>query len=297
MHVPVDQASALRDALSPRGLRKHSRKPWGPRSVAIASGKGGVGKTFLATNLSIALAQQGTSVLLIDADLSLANVHILLGLQPKWDLAHVVRGEKRVKEILVEGPKGFHILPASSGVPEMAELSPGQLHDLVEECGRMAANYDLILIDLSAGVSSAVMAFLGAAHEALLVTTPEPTAYTDAYALLKVMRRRGLSPNLGLIINSARNDREGKLASEGLVRIGEQFLDLKLKPMGILPHDSAVPRSARAQRPVVIEQPRSTLARKIFRLAQQINANGVQSPQVPFFQGLGQEFRKAFIES
>lgn len=295
MRASVDQASALRDVLWRRKPAGRTTTAWGPRSIAIASGKGGVGKTFLATNLSIALAQQGTRVLLVDADLSLANVHILLNLRPQWNLSHVVRGEKRIRDVLVEGPRGFHVLPASSGVPEMAELSHHRLAALLEECGRLAGHYDLILIDLCAGVSPTVMAFIGAAHETLLVTTPEPTAYTDAYALLKVMRGRGLSPSIGLVINIASNQREGETASEGLVRIGKQFLNVAVKPLGILPHDSAVPRSAREQRPVLLERPGSTLSRKICGLAQQIQGNGRSAPRIPFFQGLGEELRKAFI--
>jgi flagellar biosynthesis protein FlhG len=289
-----DQASTLRRSLS-RPAPAAGAAGLGPKSISIASGKGGVGKTFVATNVAIALAQEGRRVLLIDADLSLANVHILLGLRPQWNLSDVVRGERAVEEILLEGPGGFHILPAGSGIPELASLSPQGMETVLLGCHAVVRRYDLVLADLSAGVSATVMAFLGATRETVLVTTPEPTAYTDAYALLKMMRHRKIDRRVRLVVNAAESEKEGRTAAEGLVRIGKQFLGMTVEPLAVLTKDPQVPRSTRDQRPVLLERPRGRLGREIRALARRIGEPHEKTETKPFFHGLGDELRKTFL--
>jgi flagellar biosynthesis protein FlhG len=167
---------------------KKSQKP--VRVISVTSGKGGVGKTNVVTNLALALAKAGKQVLIWDADLGLANIDVLLGLKPEFNIHHLLNGEKSLNEILVEGPNGVRIMPASSGIQELASLGEGQKVRLLAELDEYDDDLDFLLIDTGAGISGNVMYFNMAAQERIVVVTPEPTSITDAYALVKVMCTR-----------------------------------------------------------------------------------------------------------
>lgn len=264
--------AALR--IDERGLARTERRA---RIVAVTSGKGGVGKTSLSTNLAIELALLGKRVTIFDADLSLANIDVLLGLRPRFNLNHVINGDKPLEDIMVEGPHGIRIIPASSGIQEMADMSEEALERLIGQFARLESDCDFLLVDTAAGISDNVLAFLHAADEILIVTTPEPTAYTDAYAMIKVLQEQNVPAQLGLIVNMAQNRREAVNAAEGIVVISQKFLQAGVKDYGYVLRDPEVPRATRRQEAFTLYNPSCPASRSIRSLARmmaQSNAPG-----------------------
>lgn len=242
-----------------------------PRVIAVASGKGGVGKTNIVTNLAYSLARKGKKVLVLDADLNLANVDVLLGLTPKFNLHHVFLGEKRLQDILIDAPGGFQILPASSGIMELAELSEEQKLFFLSEISALSNVIDIMLIDTAAGINNNVVYFTLAAQEKVIVLTPEPTSLTDAYALIKVLSTRHDVKRFRILVNSARTEKEAIAVYRQLTLVADRFLDsLSLDYLGFIPYDSKLPQSVRAQRLVVDMSPRSNVSSKFFELADHI---------------------------
>ncbi|SMB94086.1 flagellar biosynthesis protein FlhG [Thermanaeromonas toyohensis ToBE] len=257
----MDQAARLRELVGKQGGA-------GGRVIAVTSGKGGVGKTSIAVNLSLALARRHKQVMLLDADLGLANIDILLGLVPRWDLSQVVRGEKQLKDIIVEGPEGILLIPGGSGVRELADLTIQQQEILLESLREITAGMDFLLVDTSAGISRQVLSFVAAAGEGIVVTTPEPTALTDAYGLIKGLSR--LKVKLHLVVNRATTLRDGREAAERLQAVAERFLSLKLSFLGVIPEDKAVGLAVREQKPLLIYHPTSAAARAIDEVADRL---------------------------
>lgn len=257
----MDQAARLRELV---GKQKETEG----RVIAVTSGKGGVGKTSIAVNLGLALARRHKQVILLDADLGLANVDILFGLVPRWDLTQVVKGEKQLKDIIVEGPEGILLIPGGSGVRELADLSIKQQEILLESLREVTAGMDFLLVDTSAGISRQVLSFVAAAGEGIVVTTPEPTALTDAYGLIKGLS--GLKVKLHLIVNRAANLRDGQEAAERLQAVAERFLSFKLSFLGVIPEDKAVGLAVREQKPLLIYYPTSAAARAIDEVADRL---------------------------
>jgi len=178
--TPLDQAS---------GLRKMAHVPKPVKVIAIASGKGGVGKTNVTVNIGVALATQGKKVVLLDADLGLANIDVMLGLHPQFNLLHVLEGDKSLKDIMVDGPSGLQIIPAASGVKKMAELSPAEHAGMIQAFSELDQHIDILLIDSAAGIADSVVSFTKAAQEVIVVVCDEPASITDAYALIKLLSR------------------------------------------------------------------------------------------------------------
>jgi flagellar biosynthesis protein FlhG len=224
-----------------------NRKP--VRTITIASGKGGVGKTNVVANLAIALRKMGKEVLILDADLGLSNVDILLQLAPRYNIQHVIRGEKRLKDVIVEGPHGIKVLPASSGVQELTHLDAFQRMRLLEEFEGYDGDIDVLLIDTSAGISENVAFFCVASREIVIVTSPEPTALTDAYALIKVLFTRYQEKDFRILVNSARNPADAKEVYRKLAVAADRFLNVSLDYLGYLPYDKSVHEAVRAQKP------------------------------------------------
>jgi flagellar biosynthesis protein FlhG len=237
------------------------------RTLAIASGKGGVGKSNLAANLAVALGELGARVLLLDADLAQANLDLLLGLNPRFDLQHVVSGEKSLEEIVVEGPRGVSLIPAASGVPELADLDDYRLECLLRGLGNIEGRADLILIDVASGTSRQVLLFCLAADEVVVVTTPEMPAFSDAYAMIKLLQQRGLTRPPYLVVNAAAGPEEADEVARRLRLVARRFLQLEPESLGFVPFDSAVPRAVRRQEPVVTAFPRSPAANAYRALA------------------------------
>jgi flagellar biosynthesis protein FlhG len=234
--------------------------------ISVASGKGGVGKTNVVANLGLALAREGKKVLVLDADLGLANLDVLLGLVPQWTIEHVLNGTKRLGEILLEGPGGIKILPASSGLPQLTALSEAQLLVLQDEIERLTQAYDVLLIDTAAGISSNVTFFASAAHEIIVVVSPEPTSLTDAYALMKVLSRRHREQRFRVLVNMVKHQREAIQVFRKLDRAAERFLHLSLDAIGFIPQDDYLPLSVTEQRAVVDLFPKAPSSKAFLQL-------------------------------
>ncbi|MBE3580468.1 MAG: MinD/ParA family protein [Thermoanaerobacteraceae bacterium] len=273
----MDQAARLRELV--RGSSSG-----GLRSLAVASGKGGVGKTHIVVNLSLALARRQKRVMVLDADLGLANVDILLGLVPRWDLGQVVRGEKELREIVIEGPAGVRLIPGGSGVHELADMTNQQREGLIQGLSRVTAGTDFFLIDTSAGISRHVLSFAAAAGEAIIVTTPEPTALTDAYGLIKGLSRLGVK--IHLLVNRALAAGDGREAAARLQATARRFLAVEISLLGIVPEDRAVGLAVREQRPLVLHYPSSPAARAIEEVAARLA--GTPAPPVGGREGFWQ---------
>ncbi len=251
--------------------RKNSVNQGHPRVICFSSGKGGVGKTSIVTNLAIALSQKGKKVLILDADLGLANVDVMLGLVPKYSIHHLFTGNKELHDILIDGPGGIKLLPASSGIQEMVNLDESEKLFLLNEFDSLQMPLDIMLIDNAAGISDTVMYFNMAAQERVVVLTPEPTSITDAYALIKVLVRTHKVNRFHIIINWVNSKQEAHRVFSQLATVADKFLGiLSLNFLGFIPKDAAVPKSVRKQRAAVELFPESRASRKMMELAENI---------------------------
>jgi flagellar biosynthesis protein FlhG len=247
-----------------------SRAGGGIVSLAVASGKGGVGKTNVVINLAVTLARQRHRVAVLDADFGLGNVDVLLGLAPDLHLGHVLSGERELDEIIVEGPEGIRIIPASSGLRELTALTPRQWSRLNAGLTRLTGELDFLLVDTAAGIADNVMAMLQASDRVLVVTSPEPTAVVDAYALIKVLTASAPMKDVGLLVNGARDVREADVVFRQLEVAVTRFLNRRVRSYGFIAQDAAVREAVCQQRPVVCEHPRSPASLCFRVLASQI---------------------------
>lgn len=240
------------------------------RTLVVASGKGGVGKSNLAANLAVALGALGARVLLLDADLSQANLDLLLGLHPRYDLQHVLKGERSLDEILVEGPQGVKLIPAASGVPELVDLDDYRRECLLRGLSQIEAEADLILIDTASGVSRQVTSFCLAADDVVVVTTPEMPAFSDAYGLVKLLQQQGMTRAPHLLVNMANSPEEAEETAHRIRLVARRFLQLELDSWGHVPFDPALPRAVRRQEPVITAFPQSPAAAAYRALAERL---------------------------
>ena len=244
----------------------------GIQVLAITGGKGGVGKTNIAVNLGLALADLGKRVVLLDADLGLANVDVLLGLSSKHNLADVLSGQCSLRDIMITAGNGLRIVPASSGVQSMTALTAAQHRALVDAFNELDGEVDILLIDTAAGISSAVINFLTAAQEILAVVCNEPSSITDAYALIKLLNRDYHVDRVRIVTNMTRSQQEASTLFNNLLAVTDRFLDVTLQHIGNIPYDEQVRKAVRRQKPVWQYAPRSEAARAIGKLADKIIA-------------------------
>ncbi|HEY9074653.1 MAG TPA: MinD/ParA family protein, partial [Desulfobaccales bacterium] len=244
----------------------------GPRVMTVTSGKGGVGKSNIVANLGLALARLGERVLLIDADLGLANLDILLGISPQYTIKDVLSLQQSLDQVIIEGPGGLKVLPACSGVPEMAELDQFQKAFLLNELDYYSAEIDVVLIDTGAGISRNVLFFNLAAQERLLVANNQPTALTDAYALMKIMVTRHNQKRFNLLVNGVTRAWEAEAVHRTLLRVAEHFLgrDVSIEYLGFIPYDQAIPRAVLRQQPVLALYPEAPASQSFTRIARQL---------------------------
>lgn len=252
----TDQAEQLREIMRSRNETGSVNSK--TRVIAVASGKGGVGKTNISINLAIAYSQLGKKVLVMDADLGLANVNVAMGIIPKFNLYHLIRQKKKMSEIIINTDFGIQIVAGASGFSKIANLSDEERENFIEEISKMDA-VDIIVIDNSAGVSSNVLDFIAAADDVIIVTTPEPTAITDAYGIIKIIATEIENMNLGikLIVNRVKSVTEGKKVAERVINIASQFLNLKVDYLGFVYDDIQVSQAILKQKPFIIIDPDS----------------------------------------
>jgi flagellar biosynthesis protein FlhG len=216
---------------------ENNKKMSAVKVIAVSSGKGGVGKTNVSVNLACQLARRGRRVLLMDADLGLANVDIMLGLRPKWNLSHVLEGKCTMQEVLVEGPNGIAIIPAASGIKKMAELGADQHAAIVRSVSELNDEYDVMIVDTAAGISDSVVTFSQASQYVLVVVTDELTSMADAYALIKVMNRDAGIQRFKILRNMVDGLDQARDGFERLNEVAQRFLDVTLEYAGYVPRD------------------------------------------------------------
>lgn len=253
----ADQASGLRRMVNTQPVRV----------IAVTGGKGGVGKTNVSINLAVAMADMGKRVMVLDADLGLANIDVLLGLHTEYDLSHVLRGERTLQEIIVEGPAGVRVVPASSGVQQMAELSRAEHAGLIQAFSDVDDDLDVLIVDTAAGISDAVVSFSRAAQELIVVVCDEPASITDAYALIKLLNRDYGISRFRVLANMVRSAEEGRNLYNKLCRVTDRYLEVILSYMGNVPFDESLRKAVRGQKPVVHAYPRSPAAQAFKNLA------------------------------
>lgn len=237
-------------------------------AVAITSGKGGVGKTNLTTNLGIALAKQGHKVCIFDADTSLANINILLGLTPEHTLEQFLNEEMAIEDILLEGPEGLQIIPSASGIAEFAHLDERQQQRIIDALQTLESKFDYILIDTAAGISETVISFLQSAQYAVVVVSPEPTSLTDAFSLIKVLQRRHYQQPIYTLVNMANNYKHSMDVFKRFAHAINKYVHLKVRYLGYIPMDRAMRNAVASQSPVILSEPQSPAARCITLLTQ-----------------------------
>ncbi|TAM27598.1 MAG: MinD/ParA family protein, partial [Nevskiaceae bacterium] len=241
---PEDQAAGLRlGGYSGTGPRPP------PKVIAVASGKGGVGKTTVSVNLATAIAQTGRKTLLLDGDMGLANVDVLLGLTPAWNLSHVLEGRCSLEDTILEGPAGLMVVPAASGKKNMAELSPAENAGIVRAFSELKRDIDVLIVDTAAGIADSVTTLSAASQEVVVVVTNDPASITDAYALIKVLSRDHGVNRIQVLANQVANLGEAREIYAGLERVSERFLDVTLAFVGAVPYDDWLKTAVRRQKP------------------------------------------------
>lgn len=240
--------------------------------IAITGGKGGVGKTNVSVNLSVALAEMQRRVVLMDADLGLANVDVLLGLQPRYTMADVLSGERQMRDILLTGPGGIKVVPASSGISQMAGLTAQEHAAIIHSFSDLAEQLDILIIDTAAGISDTVVSFVRAAQEILVVVCDEPSSITDAYALIKLLNTDHNVHRFRVIANMTRSTQEGLNLFNKLNGVCERFLDVTLQYLGHIPFDENVRKSVQKRKVLLEFAPRTKAAQAIRALAQKVDA-------------------------
>jgi flagellar biosynthesis protein FlhG len=284
-----EAASPRGEADSPHGEDSPRGEKALPRIITVSSGKGGVGKTSLAVNMALSYARLGRKVVLMDGDLGLANVNVMFKMAPQWNLYHVLRRQKTLREIIVETEYGISIVPGASGFSRIANLDGAERARFIGQLRGLPA--DIIIIDTGAGVSSNVMDFIEAADDVIIITTPEPTAITDAYGIIKIIASEleGSARKLRLVVNRAASVIDAKRVADRLIDITGDFLNVRLEFLGFIYDDTAVAQAVIRQRPFMVDSPRGRAAQCIQHLVGRMEKTEVKSPGA-----IGSFFKRLF---
>ncbi len=258
----MDQAEKLRNIVKAQEVSMAGNT----RLITVTSGKGGVGKSSVSVNLAVQFCKMGYRVIIFDADFGLANVEVMFGAIPRYNLSDVIYHGKQIEEIVVDGPMDIKFVSGGSGIAELSNLSKDNARYLAARLARLESMADIIIVDTGAGISDAVLEFVKASREVLLVTTPEPTSITDSYALLKALVRSKDFDNektvINVVSNKVEDHAEGKLVFSKLTLVAEKFLNMKLKFLGYIPNDANVTKAVMQQKPVsmVYENSKASVA-------------------------------------
>ena len=279
----MDQAERLRNRVKEQQSEKmqvsNTPKPVEPainsaRVITVTSGKGGVGKTSVSVNLALQFQRMGKRTVIIDADFGLANIEVMLGVHPKYNISDLIYKDMEIEEIITNGPEGIGFISGGSGVSELVNLERSDLQIFVSKMAKLDNIADIIIIDTGAGISDAVQEFLMCSPEILLVITPEPTSTMDAYALLKAMnRRKEFKPEektINVITNRVENEKEGQSLFYNISTVASQFLNINLQYLGCIPQDLHAMKAIVQQRPITMSYPNSMAARYICRISDQL---------------------------
>jgi flagellar biosynthesis protein FlhG len=272
----MDQAQGLREMAPARprkaGTGSGGERAGGHRVISFTSGKGGVGKTNVVTSLAQLGHRQDQRVLVMDADLGLANIDVLLGVRPRKTLQDVLEGRATIRDVLIEGPGGVTFLPGGSGVAELTSLETAQKLALLDGINELGEEFDTLLVDTGAGISPNVMYFNQAAAEVVTVVTPEPTSIADAYGVIKVLHQKGRKGPVYVVVNMARNGTEASHVFQRLALAADRFLGLELVNLGWLPKDSRLENAVRQQKTLVDLYPRSKVAGRLQQVTDRLFA-------------------------
>lgn len=278
----MDQAEKLRQVIDNLKLKQAVNRVLMPavpvkrsaRVITVTSGKGGVGKTNITINLAIALSEQGQRVIILDADFGLANIDVLFGIVPQYTLLDVIKGKKNILEVLTDGPRNTKFISGGSGVEDLVKLDRQQIARFVENMAMLDKLADIIIVDTGAGLSENVMSFVIAADEVLLVTTPEPTSITDAYALIKMVSNRDKAKKIRVVVNRSESSNEANDVLNKLVLVADKFLGINLEPAGYILHDESVVKAVKQQQPFSIIYPKSQAARNVREISDRLIQKG-----------------------
>lgn len=261
-----DQVKGLKEALGDTTILEK------PKIISVASGKGGVGKTNIAINLGIIYSKMGKKVLVLDGDLGLGNVNVVLGIIPKYNLYHVMKGGMTLKDVIVKNTEfGIDIIATGSGFTQLAELEENERKRFIQEI-KSLSEYEVLIIDTAAGIGKNVISFVLASHETIIITTPEPTAITDAYGIIKAISSESLklSSNVKLVVNRVKNPTEGIKIADRISTVAGQFLGVKIESLGFIPEDPVIELAVRKQQPFVISFPNSQATLHLKHIAQRL---------------------------
>ncbi|NLX76810.1 MAG: MinD/ParA family protein [Clostridiaceae bacterium] len=272
-----DQADKLRRIVerltNTEEPKKSEQKKEAARVITVTSGKGGVGKTNITVNLAIVLSKMGYKVAILDVDFGFANVDVMLGISTKYTLLELIRGERTIFEVLTDGPNNIQFLSGGSGVEELIQLDRRQIGKFISSISLLDKLYDVILIDTGAGLSKNVMSFILAADEVLLVTTPEPTAITDAYAMIKMISKKDKHKVVKVVVNKAESYKEANDILDKLFMVSDRFLSFKLQKTGYILEDDCIPKAVKQQKPFCLSYPKSHASHQITELAMNLFQN------------------------
>lgn len=274
----ADQAQALRNLVQSKSGGRFSDRS--TKIITVTSGKGGVGKSNFTLNFALALQALGQRVLVFDADIGMANIDVLMGVNSRYNLYHLLKREKTIWEIIQQGPRELQFIAGGSGFQDLLSLSEAELQYFTDQVAEISGHVDYILFDTGAGLSKETINFIVAAEETIVVTTPEPTSITDAYALIKIVHRMNAKVDFRLVVNRVADEREGQQTANKIKLVAEQFLSLDIPTLGFVLDDPNVSKAVKKQAPFTIAFPNSDASRNIEQLARAYHYKLSQSPLV-----------------